>query len=388
MESGLNNQLLQRKIDEFNRRQDRVFVDAQTYGAADQLGPKLDAAVAGHKPPDLLWWAPAFFPKYAEAGALRSLDDFLREEPAVRRDVAERLWAMGTYRGRVYTSPFSANNLAVYYNKRYLAKVEPGGGPLPTTWGELTALAHKLTVRSPDRNVVGLQIPVGRSEWTVLVWQCFLWQAGGELLNGNGRAAFASAAGARAIELWRSMLAAGTAVFSESDAGYKTDDFLAGRVAMMINGPWNYPALRDQRAVDVGVFPLPRDQRAATNIGGESLFLFRSTPARERAAWEFMKFTMSADFQVEWAKGTGYLPVSQSAVASADYQRYLAANPFMKVYVDQMAVGRTRPSLPEYPALSATLGKYLEAALYGKYGPAESLTRAAKEVDALMERPR
>jgi multiple sugar transport system substrate-binding protein len=98
-----------------------------------------------------------------------------------------------------------------------------------------------------------------------------------------------------------------------------------------------------------------------------------------------MKFLMSADFQVDWAMNTGYLPVSKSAANSPRYQEFLQANPFIKAYNDQMPVGKTRPSIPQYPALSQTLGKYLEAALYGKLSSQEALDKAAAEVNALLK---
>jgi multiple sugar transport system substrate-binding protein len=382
MESGINNETLQAKIDAFNRQHPDIFVDAQVYGAADQLGPKLDAAVAGKTPPDLLWWAPAFFPKYAEAGVLRELDTFMAQDAAFQRgDVYDFLWEMGSFDGRVYATPFSANNLAVYYNKGLFARA--GIERMPATWEEFRATARAVT----DGGVKGFLQPIGSSEWTVWTWQCFLWQAGGEITTPDKRAtAFASPAGVAALDFWRALVEDGSAVFSETDAGYKTDDFLAGRVAMMINGSWNYPALKAQTAVDVGVFPLPERERAATNIGGESLFLFKSDSRTERAAWEFMKYVMSAEFQVDWAINTGYLPVSRSAAADPKYQAFLDANPIMRVYNEQMPAGRTRPSIPQYPALSATLGKYLEAALYGKYSSQSALERAAVEVDTLLSK--
>ncbi|MDQ3254187.1 MAG: ABC transporter substrate-binding protein [Acidobacteriota bacterium] len=382
MESGINNEILQAKIDDFNRRHSGIFIDAQVYGAADQLGPKLDAAVAGKTPPDLLWWAPAFFPKYAEAGALRSVDEFIAQDTQFNRDdVYDFLWEMGSFEGRIYATPFSANNLGVYYNKRMFA--EAGLNQPPENWEQFADAALKLT---RGESVRGFQVPIGSSEWTVWTWQCLLWQAGGELLTPDKRAAaFNSPAGVAALDYWRSLLKENSAVFSETDAGYKTDDFLAGRIAMTINGPWNYPLLKSQTAIEVGVFALPRQERAATNIGGESLFLFKSTPEKERAAWEFMKFVTSEDFQVDWAISTGYLPVSKSAANSARYQEFLHANPFMKTYNEQMPAGRTRPSVPQYPAVSATLGKYLAAALYDKYSSQEALDRAAREVNTLLK---
>ncbi|MEW6127878.1 MAG: ABC transporter substrate-binding protein [Acidobacteriota bacterium] len=380
MESGINNRVLQAKIDEFNATHADIFIDAQVYGAADQLGPKLDAAVAGKTPPDLLWWAPAFFPKYAEAGALRSLDDLIGEDRDFNKnEVYDFLWQAGIYQGKIYTAPFSANNLAIYYNKKMFA--DAGINKLPQTWEEFKTVAQLLT----DENTHGLLIPIGSSEWTVWTWQCFLWQAGGELLTADHRAAFNSPAGVEALDYWRAFMKDGSGVFSETDAGYKTDDFLSGRVAMMINGPWNYSSLKTQTAVDIGVLPLPRNARAATNIGGEALFLFKSTPQKERAAWEFMKFIMSADFQTDWAINTGYLPVSKSAAQSIAFQEFLQANPFMKTYNEQMPTGKTRPSIAAYPALSATLGKYLEAALYDKYSSQEALDKAAEEVNRLLK---
>jgi multiple sugar transport system substrate-binding protein len=380
MESGINNKILQAKVDEFNARHPDIFIDAQVYGAADQLGPKLDAAVAGKTPPDLLWWSPAFFPKYAEADALRNIDEFIAQDQSFRRDdVYDYLWELGTFEGRIYVTPFSANNLGLYYNKKMLSAA--GVTQPPQTWDEFKLAARKLT----RDGVYGFQIPVGTSEWTVWTWQCFLWQAGGEILTPDKkRAAFNSSAGVAALDFWRSLFNEKLANFSETDAGYKPDNILAGRIAMTINGPWNYSGLKEQKEVEIGVFPLPKKERAATNIGGESLFLFRTNARRERAAWEFMKFVMSPDFQVDWAMNTGYLPVSKSAASSEKYQAFLRANPFIKAYNDQMPAGRTRPSIPQYPALSQTLGKYLEAALYGKLSSQEALDKAAEEVNLLL----
>lgn len=380
MELGVNNEVLEAKIRAFNKSHSGIVIECQIFGAADQLGPKLDAAVAGGTPPDLLWWAPAYFPKYAKVGVLQSVDEFIESDPTFRKDdVYNSLWELGTYDGRVFVTPFSANNLAIYYNKEMFdrARIERP----PETWDEFRDTAARLT----RDGVHGFQIPAGTSEWTVWTWQCFLWQAGGEILDAENRsAAFDSRAGVSALEFWRALLADGSAVFSETDAGYKTSDFLAGRVAMVINGPWNYAEIQTQQNIDVGVFPLPANERAATNIGGESLFLFQSDPARERAAWEFMKFVMSPDFQIDWAIATGYLPVAKSAATSPEYLAFLDRNAFLEVYNRQMNVGKVRPSVPEYAAVSAILGRQIEAALYGKYSSEEALARAAAETDRLL----
>lgn len=58
------------------------------------------------------------------------------------------------------------------------------------------------------------------------------------------------------------------------------------------------------------------------------------------------------------------------------------------IYIDAQVYGaadQRRPSIPQYPALSATLGKYLEAALYGKYSSQQALDMAAVEVNELLK---
>ena len=94
---------------------------------------------------------------------------------------------------------------------------------------------------------------------------------------------------------------------------------------------------------------------------------------------------MSADFQVEWAIKTGYLPVSKSAAADAKYQDFLKENEFIKTYSDQMQYGKARPSIPEYVKISEYLGKEIEKTLYNKQDAKTSLERAAKYTDDLLK---
>ena len=130
---------------------------------------------------------------------------------------------VGTYDGRIYVTPFSANNLGLYYNKRLLD--EAGVHAPPATWDEFEATAKALT----RGDVAGFQIPIGTSEWTVWTWECFLWQAGGEILSPDLKhAAFNTPAGVAALDFWRSLHDERAATFSETDAAYKLDSFLSG----------------------------------------------------------------------------------------------------------------------------------------------------------------
>jgi len=394
IESPDSVEILENKIKDFEKKNPGISVKAQNYGAADQVNGKIMTAVAGNKAPDIMWWAPAYTGQLAKTGKLVKVQDMIKSDKTFNKaDIYQGLWDVSTYNGEIWTVPFAANNLGLYYNKKHFK--EAGIDPKSIkTWDDLLATSKKLT----KSGRMGFQVPLGNNEWTVWTWQTLLWQAGGNFLSGNSKKAeFNSKAGINALQFWTDLVnKEKVASFSEPDTGYKTDDFLAGRVSMMINGPWNYGVLEDARKAngfDYGVIMLPKagkyaidgKGKNATNIGGENLFLFKSDSEKEKAAWAFSKFIMSGDFQVDWAMKTGYLPVSKSAAGNAKYKDFLSKNEFIKTYSDQMQYGKARPSIPEYVKISDYLGKEIEKALYKKQDPKTSLDRAASYTDNLLK---
>ncbi|MCF6094249.1 ABC transporter substrate-binding protein [Microaerobacter geothermalis] len=390
IESQENNQALTEAIEKFNESHPDIKVKAQSYGAQDQAIGKIQTALAGKNAPDLVWLAPAYTGQFAKAGVLAAAEDFINNDPGFNPDdIYKGLWDVSSYNGKKYTIPFEANNLAIFYNKKAFA--EAGITEIPETWNQFLEAAKKLTVDKDGDGKIdqyGFQIPIGTNEWTVWTWQTYLWQAGGEFLTeNNSTPAFNSKAGVDALQFWVDLVyKEKVANFSETDAGYKTDDFESGKIAMQIIGPWTLPQLKANKNVDFGVFFMPKKERFATNIGGENLFIFKSTPEREKAAWEFAKFIMSADFQVDWSIKTGYLPVSKSAVESGKYQEFLKKNEVVKVFVDQMEYGFARPSIPAYNAISVALGKEIEKALYQEKSAKESLDAAAKAAEKELKK--
>ncbi|NCD33996.1 MAG: ABC transporter substrate-binding protein [Spartobacteria bacterium] len=398
IESPQSVEVLEQKIADYEAAHPGVKIKAQNYGAADQVNAKIMIAVAGDRAPDLMWWAPAFTGKMAKTGKLVNIQERINNDPSFNADdIYSGLWDVSRYDGDIWTVPFDANNLALYYNKKHFAAA--GIDPKSIqTWSDLEAAAAKLTTD----DCFGFQVPMGKNEWTVWTWETLLWQAGGEFLSADGKTvAFNSKAGINALQFWYDLVnKAKVANFSEPDAGYKTDDFVAGRVSMMINGPWNYGALQQAKkdvGLDVGVLFLPKagkkyaekgEGRHATNIGGENLFLFKTDAERENASWEFAKFIMSPEFQVDWAIKTGYLPVCKSAQEDSKYKTFLDENEFIRVYAEQMQYGMARPSIPAYGEISKALGKEIEKALYGKSSAEKALKDAAKSSDRIISRQR
>ena len=60
-----------------------------------------------------------------------------------------------------------------------------------------------------------------------------------------------------------------------------------------------------QSAIDYGDIPIPALTGTAAVVGGENLFLMKTSPEREKAGLEFLEYTLGEEFQTAWACGSG-----------------------------------------------------------------------------------
>ncbi|MBW4559504.1 MAG: ABC transporter substrate-binding protein [Trichormus sp. ATA11-4-KO1] len=384
-----NRDVLQKLVDKFNQTHPDIQVESLYVGQQDQQTPKILAAVVGNAPPDLLWYNPTIAGQLVELDALISLDEQLANSP-VKDEIDPTLFASMEYKGQLWSVPFATNNVGVYYRPSLFKAA--GITELPRTWEEFRQVAKKLT-RDLDGDgridQYGMFLPLGKGEFTVFTWLPFMWSSGGELVNGDTQNAASvvlqdNPGAIAALQFWRNLITDGSAMLSGPERGYETGDLIAGNVAMQVTGPWSLGEFTDS-GVDFGVFPIPVDQEPATSTGGENLFLFKTTPEREKAAFTFAEYAVSAEFQTELALGTGYLPINLKSRQSPQYQEFVKKLPPVQVFLDQAKHGRSRPIFPGYNRISDSLGRAIEAVLLGQSSPADALQTTQRRLDLIFK---
>ncbi len=383
-----NRDVLQTLVDKFNQAHPKIQVESLYVGQSDQQPPKILAAIVGNVPPDLLWGAPMLTGQLVDLGGIVPLGEFLERlwQPQLRspqgQDLDPALLESMTYQNKIWSIPFGTNNVGLFYRPSLLAAA--GIKELPKTWSELRITAQKLT-RGEQK---GILLPLGKGEWTVFTWLPFMWSAGGDLSTGNQATAkdvqVDNLGAIAALEFWQDLIKDGSAILSAPERGFELDSFLAGKVAMQLTGPWTLGQLRETKT-DFGVMPIPRGQLAATSTGGENLFIMKTTPERQEAAWQFAEYVLSEEFQTAWALGTGYLPVNLKARQNPRYQEFVNQQPAVKVFLDQAANGRSRPIFSGYSRISDSLGRAIESVLLGKSTPTAALKEAQKRLDMIFD---
>lgn len=383
-----NREVLQRLVDKFNQTHPDIQVESIYVGQPDQQLPKIFASVVGNAPPDLLWFNPTLTGQLVELGAIRPIEDFLNQS-TVKAELDPALQSSMALENHLWSIPFATNNVGIFYRPSLFEAA--GIDALPKTWEEFRAVAQQLT---RDRNRDGkpdqhaIQLALGKGEFTIFTWLPFFW-SGGSTINtvtqAEGLTVEIHPSGAiAALQFWQNLVKDGTAILSQPERGFELDNFLAGKVAMQISGPWTLGQLQ-QTKTDFGVFPMPVQEEPATALGGENLFLFKSSPAREKAAWTFMEYVLSEDFQTEWALGTGYLPVNLKSRQSAPYQAFIKQQPALNVFLQQMTEARSRPLFAGYNRVSEQLGRALESVLLQKQTPRLAFQEAQQRINLIFK---
>lgn len=368
-----NRDVFQKLVDKFNLTHTNIQVESIFAGA--ELS-KILTAVVGNTPPDILSSAPQLIGQFVELGAIVPIESWLDQSP-IKSEVSANLFQELQLHGHTWGVPFSTSNIGIFYRQDLFQAA--GITQVPRTWAELRQVARKLTLKNGNGGTqqYGILLPLGKSEWTVLSWFPFLLSAGGEIVT-NDQPDLTNPGAVKALEFWEDLIKDGSALLSPLERGYEEDAFLTGRVAMQITGPWTN--IGKSKNVDYNVFPIPANVTQSSVTGSGIFCVMKTSPEREKAAFKFLEFVISQEFQTEWSIGTGFLPVNSKTAKSAAYQKYLRQKPWLKVFLDQIPISRNRPNLLGYNRLSDSLGRAIEATLLGKISSMDALKQAQARI--------
>ncbi len=266
-------------------------------------------------------------------------------------DFLPRVISYFTVEGKQYAMPFNTSGPVLYYNKKAFTAAGLDPDSPPKTLDDVRAAAEKLKANGVEAPL-GLKTEPGYFEhWRALANKTYV-------NNNNGRKARATKtvyddATGREIFTWLSGMVKDGLATTNADLGTGNFDNLlgiqSGSHAMAfdtsaalgtISAVLNGGAAPD---VELGVAPFPAPGKAARGgvlVSGGALYMVnKSAPAKQAAAWEFLKFLDNPTNMTEWAIGTGYIPIRKSSASSSQMQDYWTQNPSYKIAYDQLLDG-------------------------------------------------
>jgi multiple sugar transport system substrate-binding protein len=375
---GANGQVLQGLIDRYEEENPGVTIES-VFVPGSQLVARLQTAIAGRQTPTMAISDLVAMPLLTSSSVLAPLDDYIDASGIDMDDYFQGPLVYGLRDGRRYSLPVSASNLGLFWNKALFEEAGLDPESPPETWEELKEIAGTISDRTGK---VGFELFTQGGEGTSWQWQVYLWGAGGDVLSEDlGEAAFDSQAGSQALQFWIDLVEDGASTVAPWGL------FGRGEAGMVMDGSWMTQFFPMQVDFELGsaVFPHPEDGEPATNMGGEQIFIFEGDDESEQAAWEFIEWFSSSPVQVEWDRGTGFMPVKRSVAEDPAYVAWVRnARPLLLPFVESMQYARPRPPVESYPRISDTLANYIVEAVYGRMSPEAALDTAASEVAPLL----
>ncbi|VXC64190.1 Sugar ABC transporter substrate-binding protein [Arthrobacter sp. 9V] len=363
-------------MDYYNNEPDKSFIGDALTKCGTQLGVTVKRETVPGKSliskvlqqsssktlPDVLMLDNPDLQQIAATGALAPLSDF----KVSTENFAEGVLSAGTYKDKVYGLAPTVNTIALFYNKDILAAA---GVTPPTTWDELKAASAKLT--AGDQYGLAFNAnPTYEGTWQFLP---VMWSNGGDEKNINTKQT------EQALQLWTDLVKSGSVSSSAlnwTQADVK-DQFLAGKAAMMVNGPWQIPALDKQPTLQYGVVKIPVREAGQTSVaplGGEVWTVPQTgNKARQAKAAEMVACMNSDENQLAMATARNTIP---SKTTLSD--KFASDNPKLATFTELIKTARARTGQlgEEWPAQATKIYTAIQTSLTGNASPADALKQA------------
>jgi multiple sugar transport system substrate-binding protein len=322
---------------------------------------------------------------FVDRGIVQPLDGFIAADAQFKEfGHAPGLLDIGKVKGKQYGIGFSLSTPIIYVNGDLVEKAGGDLAALPATWDGIFELARK--IKALGGNTQGFHF-----DWDITgnwMFQALVFANGGTMLSEDEKkVAFDGEAGKQAIATLSRMVKDGT--MRDVAQSVALQDFTSGTM-----GIWGHSTSRlggvtkqvgDKFKLRTAAFPTAANGRLP--MGGNTAMLFAKDPAKQKAAWEYIKFATGPVGATMMVKATGYFP---SALKVADdpalLKDFYAANPNHLVAMKQLPKATAWYAFPGENGLKITdvIKDHLQSVVAQKAEPMAALATMSKEVQALL----
>jgi multiple sugar transport system substrate-binding protein len=336
--------------------------------------------------PDIVFNGTNLMHIFVDRNLAVSLEPFVKAEiDWEKQGYVPAMVSTGKVNGALYGMPFALSTPIMYYNTDLLAKAGGDAAAPPRTWPEAIALGAKISALGGDTK--GMFIA-----WQTTgnyLWQDLLFSNGGKLLSADGRqVGFNTPQGLETFKILHDMVVTGGMPnYTDEQA---TQAFAAGKIGMFFSSSARVNAFTKQIGGRFGLrtaaFPAPTPDSPLVS-GGAEMMIFTRDAAKQKAAWEFIKFAAGPVGQTIMVKHIGYMPSNQIAVDTPDLLGdYYAANANMRTAISLLPRATRWLGFPGDNSLKAIDVIYngIESVIAQSATPEAALAAVSSQVQALL----
>lgn len=357
-------------------------VSAQEVPSGKSSEEVIGAAITAGSEPCLIYnTSPASVPTFQQQGGLVPLNDFPDGVSYIQARTGSAADQYKSPDGKYYQLPWKSNPVMIFYNKKEFAKagISTTNPPLGS-YSQFLATAKKVVASGAAKYAI---YPAPSSEFYQSwydFYSMYAAESGGKQLVQNGKATFNDAAGQAVAGFWAQL-------YKENLAGketYNGDAFGDGTSAMAIVGPWAIASY--QGKVNWGVVPVPTSAGSTgdtepTFSDAKNIAMYVSCKNRG-TAWDFLKFSTSADQDGKLLSMTGQMPIRSGL--KQHYGAYFTAHPEYNTFASEAAHVVEVPNVPNSIEIWQTFrDAWSKSVIFGQQDPNQALSGAASKINQL-----
>lgn len=328
-----------------------------------------------------------FMNKYANAGYLHAIDDYLEASGTFKEsDFQPPFLDAAKYKGKIYAVPLYQDCNILAYRADLYAKF---GLNVPVTFDDLEHVAKVIDENEPGVAGITLrgQRGMGVNEWT---WPTFLRGFGGSYYDENMMGNLDTPEAIAALEYYNRILMnygpEGVANFSYIEV---MQGLMQGTAAMWIDSASLGPRSEDPSASKVagklGYAVVPGNVERQPGFYSWMLVV-PAHSKRKEAAGKFVAWIISPDIAIK----LGWSAPNQALEAVYDippYAGYSQSEPLVKVMKDSLALADPdyRPRVPEQAEVGTVVSIAISEVLSGEKSATEALKSASAEITRIMK---
>jgi multiple sugar transport system substrate-binding protein len=348
---------------------------------------EISTRLAGGEPIDSANIATEGMLLFAKRGVLEPLDSYIAGDKAlvdsfysdVNAPMLANFRQLDNLNGKTYFIPYVYNTMSIWYN-RALFKQHKLPDPAPGwTWDDFEKAATTIA-SSPGTLGYAIGTPVPGPFTDVYPW---VLTNGGQILNASQSQCVANnPAAIEAASFVRSLVT--KKVVNQPGGSY--DQFsaiAANKLGMFGGGAWpngDIPLTQAEINKQLAIAPWPRKASNGTPVGLAAFPMFKST-RNKKALWEFIKFTVSAEFQgTHVVPFSGGMPIRQSAGAT----QAALLPPGSDYFNDELSYSTMIVGVPNGSAVENEISTAWEQILTGSTTPAAGMAAMESTCNQLM----
>jgi multiple sugar transport system substrate-binding protein len=338
---------------------------------AQDFRTKLKAQLASGTEPDV------FYLELGDAAGLMSkhvlldLRQYMAKTSTNASDFAGPLLGAFTQSGAIYGIPKDFNTLALFYNKDMFSAAGISEPTASWTWQDLADAAKKLT----KAGVYGLMTPPDSARWAP-----FVYQNGGSILSSdNSKSALTDSAVIDATTFYTSFQKNGSGTYPAklgAGIGWAGDAFAKGKSAMVMEGGWLIPFMKDYPGIKWNAVELPKGKTQG-NLFFTVAYAASARTKNADASWLLINYLTSLENQKTVLNSGFALP---TRLALKD-DPFFAGHPASAAIFAGNAYAKPFAWGVHSDAVSTAIGNALERILLGKQTVQASMAQADKEVN-------